>query len=293
MTLSISTREPADPFPKIAHDAGSHILSYLGYSDLSRFAAASRGARDLRDKSNFQLERFIFSKIEIFDRKHWKEYWNVEVTDQYDAGKMDIKVMRAFLRAYYGPNPIGPGRACDHCLTPAVVPSQMHRKHSSDSVEEQYCLSVLGEIAEHPLKGYPAKYARLSESLRQHGMTPSGHAKLVVKMTGVIGRCKRWSEQVQILNEMHAKTGWGSLPDALSQNTTILAHHAITGERAHGDATGMEGQMTYGRTIEKLRFIEENMVSGGFVRSTAMDEFNIRHSSFANNINGVGVQREF
>ena len=194
---------------------GLHILSYLEYSDLNRFSVASKGARDLRDGNNFQLERAIFSKIEIFDRKHWNEYWNVEVTGQYDADKIDIKVLKEFLQTYYGKNPIGPGRVCDDCLTPALVPSEIGRKKSTDidsNANEKYCLSVLGEVAEHPLKGHPAKYAYQSEALKQHGMTPAGPTKLVIKIKGVIARQKPWAEQIKILNKLFTKTGWGAWP---------------------------------------------------------------------------------
>ena len=308
---TITSVEPAAPFPKMNVDTSLHILSYLKYSELSRFVCVSKGAYELRDSENFQLERGIFSTIRIFDRTHWKEYYNAEVTDEYDASKIDATILRDFLKAYYGPNPIGSGRVCDNCLTPTVVPRGIWFKIQSGYFYENHSLSLLGKLAEHPLKGHAAKYVDdQSEALQQHGMTPaSGSSRLVIQLKDVIGRSKPWSKesqnpdkrgQVQILSELFARTGWGRLPDALTQNTVVFAHHAITGARPLGDKTGIEGTWTFGRTVELVRHEYElsHMVSGGFkqvdpVGGSAPAGLHLDYSDFVNDVDGVPAVREF
>ena len=277
-TSSITTSvELKAPFPNIGTPASLCILSYLEYFELSRFSAASKGANNLRDSNNFQLERAIFSTIRIFDRAQWKEYYNAKVTSQYDARKIDQRVLRAFLKAYYGPDPMGRGRVCDNCLIPTVVPSRLMRIRHTYNFYENNSLSLLGKLAEHPLKGYAAKYLKdQTPSLQQNGMTPAGASRLVILLKGVIARNKPWSKesqnpdkrgQVQILREMFDRTRWGCLPNAISQNTVIFAHHAISGQRPMGDKTGIEGCWTFGRTVELVRYDGQDvthMISGGF-----------------------------
>lgn len=309
MVLSV---EPKAPFPKIGPDASLHILSYLEYSDLTRFSGVSKGSHNLRDRNNLQLERVIFSTIKIFDRVHWKEYYNAEVTDEYDASKIDSGVLRKFLKAYYGPNPIGPGRVCDNCLTPTLVPKGIWFKIQSGYFYENHSLSLLGKLAEHPLKGHAAKYFDDEAlALQQHGMTPTRElSRLVIQLKGVVARNKPWSKEsqnpyergkVQILRGLFARTGWGYLPDALSQNSVVFAHHAITGERPLGNKTGIEGCWTYGCTVELVRW-EQNayhITSGGFkeidpVEDSAPAELHVYNFYYlVNESHGVVVMMKF
>ena len=292
-----------EPFPKIGADVSLHILSYLEYSDLTRFSAVSEGARILRDSRNFQLERIIFSKIRIFDRAHWKEYYNVEITDRYDANKINCKVLRRFLTVFYGKHPLnGPGRVCDYCLIPAVVPSRIKRREPSP-VEERYSLFHLGKLAEHPLKGYAAKFVTDQPKIFQmHGNIIAESSSLVIQLKGVIGRNKCWTNefqrqypqgQVQLLNKIRTNTGWGCLPDAISQNTIIVAHHAVTGKRPHGDETGIEGCSTVGRTVEQV--LNAQMCSGLFRKMGGgqPSELMFRIDNCGYPASGVVLQRKF
>lgn len=250
--ISLPSKGPNPPLPKLSSHIESNVLSFLTYPELCIFSSISKGAQASRNRNNSQLERAIFSKIRIFDRAQWKAVWNRDVTSQYDADKIHARTLKTFLNAYYGPNPIGPGRVCDHSLIPVVVP-------------EDLCFNELGELIQHPLKGYTAKLDPNTRAMEQHGRVPSGYTRLVIKMREVIGRELPCPGQVAAIRSL--PVGWRNLPNAFSQNTVILAHHAITGERYHGNKTGMEGCPTNGRTVEVVSNYFGNvfpMISGYF-----------------------------
>ena len=88
-------------FPRVGDDVTLLMLSYLRYEELHRgFLLTSKTAYHLRDHNNFiKFERKIFSEIKIFDQKQWKN-WKVEITDEYNADKIDSSALRNFLISY-------------------------------------------------------------------------------------------------------------------------------------------------------------------------------------------------
>ena len=272
-----SAPESSSPLLGLSSDVSLHALSFLDYPDLSLFFGTCRDARYLQEKDNQRLERSLFSRVHVFDRAHWKEYYGVIITDELDPFKINILRLRAFLNTFYGPNPTIPGpvriSVKKSCLIPTVVPHHMMIAGGSMA----HCLQTLGELAEHPARGHAAKYPYQSAALDQHGMMKANDAGIAILLKGVVARGKPWSKesqnpdemgQIQFLENLNANTGYGceTRPDAISQNTVVLAHHAVTGERPLGDETGIEGQWTRGRTRELIRFKEsaDNMVSGDF-----------------------------
>jgi hypothetical protein len=225
------------------------------------------------------LERSLFSRVEIFDCTKWKVCWDAEITDKYEPNKIEIRVLRAFLKCYWGPNPIGPGKVKDHCLIPTVVPAKL----KVQDVTLHHSLNVAEFLAKQPKEGHAAKYMDQTKALKQYGNAGTKEDELVLLLKGVVARNKPWSKdsqdpsergQVQCLRDLNASTGYGceTEPDALSQNTVLFAHHTVTGERPFGDNTGMEGRYTYGRTREEVRYGEDayHMVSGGFMAGQAL-----------------------
>lgn len=289
-------------FSQLPSELKISILSCLDDFAVCRFFTVCKSANALKDESNFYLERRIFSHVEIFDQARWKNYFDGgKVTDEYNFDKIDITVLRAFLRSYYGPNPIGPGRVCDNCLIPTLVPGGFWRQYPGYLVYENHSLSLLEKLAEKPKKGPPAKYSAQTRALEQHAMTPAqDKTRLVIQLKGVIARNKPWSEQIRTLKDLFNRTGWGCLPDALSQNTLVFAHHAMTGERPLGDPTGIEGCWTYGRTKERVLYGQNAypMISGGFmevvpIEGPARAELAVSHYSYDYWSYGVVVLRKF
>jgi hypothetical protein len=297
-------------FPRLrALDACLHVLSFLHYRGLIHFCSTTKSAQQLRDKTA-KIERAHFARIPIFGRAQYKYYWGVEITDEFDPDKIDIRRMRLFLKTYHGPNPVDPTkRVEDTCLMPTVVPE---RVMVVGRVFE-FNLDLLGQLAEYPGgNGHKAKYAYDSEALQQHGTVKAERPSLCLQLRGVIGRNRPWSResenpdergQVQILRDLNARTGYGCEegPDA-SQIAVALAHHAATDERPLGDASGMEGRYTYGRTREIIRYRQSgyHMVSGGFsagaigpLGGSAPAELDVSSLNFDCGNYGVGVLRKF
>jgi hypothetical protein len=282
-------------------DAMVSVLSHLDYSDFSHVLCASKSLQFLRESHNNYLERSLFSRVEIFDRTKWAVYWDAEITDKYEPNKIEIRVLRAFLKCYWGPNPIGPGKVKDHCLIPTVVPAKVKMQ----GVTLHHCLKVAGFLAKQPKEGHAAKYTMQTKALEQYGNEGAKKDELVLLLKGVVGRGKSWQAQVQYLRDLNASTGYGceTEPDALSQNTILFAHHAVTGERPFGDNTGMEGRFTYGRTREKVRYGENayHMISGYFRTRQALGssggsapaELTVGGRGHLRKRIGVGVARKF
>jgi hypothetical protein len=294
-------------FQNSCPDAARLVLSNLDYPDFLRFINISKNAQAFSEKENNFIERAFFSRVQIFDRAHFEKHWGAIITDQFDPYKIDIFVLREFLKIYYGPNPIGKGRVKDACLMPAVVPEKV----MIDGIESIYCLNRLGELAEKPKEGYAAKYFDPNTSaLIEHGEIGEKQAKLVILLRGIFARNKDWCKyslnpaeigQVQSLGAMNAETGYGceTEPDAVSQNTVLFAHHAVTGECPFGDESGMEGQRTYGRTRERVG-TRYRLASGGFSAGRTSDSLQssaavLRVTVGCSNDeeDGVGVMRKF
>ncbi|HSX04804.1 MAG TPA: hypothetical protein VLG76_08775 [Rhabdochlamydiaceae bacterium] len=214
----------------------------------------------------------------IMDRAGWKDYFGV------DIGEATPEVQRAlsfdsFYRVYHAPNPIDLmdrriepvkvlRQVCESCLIPVVIPERF--TYLDGPRFRYFNLRTLGALAQHPTKGDAAKYCRESEALKQHGETRVRRSCVVICLQGVVARAKPWSQQVQYLKELNARTHYGceEEPDALSQNTALFVHHVVTGKRPFSDGKegGMEDQVTFGRTRELVQFglKKYRTVSGSF-----------------------------
>jgi hypothetical protein len=282
------------------------VLSFLNYREIAHFFSTSQGACQLREKQNNRLERRIFSQVPIFGRAQYQDYWGVEITDEFDPQKIDIRVLRTFLKTYYGPNPVNPNkRVKDTCLIPTVVPERV----TIEGKVFDFNLQLLGQIAEHPRgRGHKAKYSIETEALKQNGTVKAERANLVLLLQGVVGRDKPWSResgnpnekgQVQELQDLNARTEYEceEEPDALSQDTVLFAHHAAKGECPFGNKSGMEGQYTSGRTRELVRFEQGafHIVSGAVVPlgGSAPAELYVSNGGYDSEFRGVGVMRKF
>jgi hypothetical protein len=197
MVTALPSTPISGSFRIIDFDARWQVASYLDHPDLMRFFCTCKGVLALKEKNNQQLERMIFSRVEIFGRTQWEEYWNAQITGQFDPNKIDILVLRKFLKTYYGSNPIGPGLVKDHCLIPTVVPQTL----TVNGEEYDYGLKLLGELAEKPAKGHAAKIGFAAEALRQHGTDKPEAAHLVLLLKGVVARNKPWSTESQKTEE--------------------------------------------------------------------------------------------
>jgi hypothetical protein len=285
----------------LPQDTMMKILSYQNYYDLSHFLCASKSVRFLREVSDNSLERSLFSRVEIFDRITWMEYRNAEITDKYDAAKIEIRTLRAFMQYYWGPNPVGPGRVKDNCLVPTVL----SKKLKVQGIQLHNCLNVAEFLAQRPKEGPAAKFEMRTKAIEQHGNAGIENDELVVYLKGVYARGESWETQVQFLDKLGDKF---EKPKILPQVTVLFAHFQLTGERAFGDRTGMEKRYTAGRTCEEVSYEgNENtyqVVSGCFseggqalgpLGGPAPAELSVDHGS-ANNAYecyGVGVVRKF
>jgi hypothetical protein len=226
------------------------ILSYQNYYDLSHFLCASKSVRFLREASDNSLERSLFSRVEIFDRTKWNGMRNAEIAGVYDADKIEICRLRAFHVYYYGPNPVGPGTVKDHCLTPTVVPNFL----AYQGKPWVYCLRMAEILAENPQKGPPVTFVGDSTGVfNEFALYGIENNELAIYLKGAFEQGESWEAQVQFLDNLKKKTGYEfPIPDLLSQVTVQLAHFQLTGERAFGDATGMEGKVTCCNTRDQI-----------------------------------------
>lgn len=283
-----------NPFRRIPEVIRHEIQSFLDYPSVCQLAATSRGAYHLRDYNNFQLERRIFSQIPSFGQREWQDYWRADITSQYNPATIRIDTLRKILHAYYEPNPIGPGQVKDHILIPFVRPEKVKRK----SKEEAYCPLVAEELAIHPAKGRAAKfYNNQTQALIQLGREPAGPASFNMKMRDVIARDRTPLEQRIISAWLYAETGW-ECPTLVDDVTGIFAHRTVTGQRAHSDGTGIEPELTYGRTTSLVRYGRNTYpaASGGHRETdggSSPSELHVVSIDFDDRYVGAGVQRTF
>jgi hypothetical protein len=252
------------------------IFSFLNYSSLCRVFKTCSFAQSLKEADNNYVERAYFSQVQIFDRTHWKKYWRAEITDQFDPSKINIFVLREFLKTYWGPNPVGDGIVKDHCLIPTVLPFEVEMKGQVSN----YSNGMLVDLAKPKLFVDPvtktAKVGRfvkyehiikINQSLIAGRMweAQATEARLVILLKKVVATNKPWSKksenpsekgQVQFLENLNAETGYGceTEPKGVLQNTIFCAHYVATGEVCFADEDD-EGNITE----EKAR---ENFTNG-------------------------------
>jgi len=197
---------------------------------------------------------------------------------------------------------------CETSLIPTIVPKKVIPTIHVIGInlinlelERDFNLKVLGELAEHPQNGHAAKYAYESDAVKQHGTNGTDRTHLVFLLKDVVARNKKWVEQVQYLKALKVHTGYEceAEPEALSQNTAVMAHHAVTGERPFGDESGLEGRRTYGRTVELMNNAK-HVISGGFsagaigpLGGSDSAELHVSDCRFDIEYYGVGVLRKF
>jgi hypothetical protein len=297
------------------------LLPLLDYPDIVKFLSTCKSAQRvgqcLSGRNNFleRLERSIFSRIEIFDRTHYLEYWGVEITDEFDPENIDIQVLRTFLKTLYSKNPIGEGRVKDACLIPTVIPEKV----MVVGRVFDFNLLLLGQLAEYPQgKGHKAGYAyHQTPALERHGADGVDRTCIVILFKGVIARSRSWEDQVQELQTLNDRTGlqFETKPGAVEQNTILFTQHALetgedeNGDRPFGDATGMEGTLTAAHTRELVRYEQGpvhnrgdfHMVSGCFsavpMMGPPLREGLFVHGNyggaFGREVVGIGIQRKF
>lgn len=271
MSLFITSNSSSQAFLEIIPvDACVRVLSFLDYPDLNRFFSTCKRGGYLREASGNYAERVSFSRVQIFDRVHWKQYRNAEITEKYEPFKIEIRTLRAFLKCYWGPNPVGPGRVKDHCLIPTVQSAKV----KIEGVTLQYCLNVAEDLAKRPKEGSAAKFRGQTDALKLHGNEGTENDELVIYLKKIQARGKSWKAQVAYLKDLNDRTRYGCVePDLLSQVTVSFAHYQLTGERPFGDHTGMEKEYTYGRTSNEVLYGEEieQAISGGFGAGQALN----------------------
>lgn len=308
------------PFARLSPDVVAYsFCPFLDNRDLvSFFSTNKKGAREQLDGIREIVERQLFSRIPIFGKTEYKKYWGLEITDQFEPNKIDIRILRTFLETYYGPNPVDVAYYCPNpldakyrelwrektrgvnttCLMPTVIP----KTAMAEGRELLFNLNLLGDVAEHPRSGNAAKYSLISKALEQHGEDDPQEAHLQIVLIGVIARSTSWERQVKSLKYVNEQTGYGCEPEpeVLPLTTATLAHHAVTGHRAFGDYFGLEGHDTVSRTRELVLVGEDEyypMVVGAFKAGTggsAPAELYVHdHSYFRPGLNGVAVQRKF
>jgi hypothetical protein len=237
-------------FPRLGPQVVAHSIgSFLAYRDLVSFSNTNK----YLDSIGEIRERSIFSDIPIFGKKEHELYWEVEITDKFEPAKINKRALRRFLKTYFGPNPLYPTELVkDTCLIPIVVPVRV----MVEGISFDYNLNLLGDIASHPRIGNAANYGFDSSDLELHGEdTPQEEACLVIVLKDVTGRNFSWEGAVQILQDLNEETGYGCEiePEARALVAAIFAHYAVTGERAFGNDTGIEGRRAYVRTKELVR----------------------------------------
>jgi len=263
------------PFTRLGPQVVAYSLCpFLETRDLVRFFNTNKkGAREQLDEIREIVERLLFSRIPVFGKTEYQQYWGVKITDQFEPNKIDIRILRTFLETYYGPNPVdatNPDLPRDQirgvkntCLIPTVVPSDVW-------VEGRYCkfnLNLLGDIAEHPRIGNVARYYEITPALQQRGEDSLQEAHLQIVLSDVIAPNASWERQVQRLKDLDERTGYGCEPepDALSISTAVFAHQAVTKE---GAFLGM-----YSRTKELGQYEQKtyHVTVGGSSPSCTVD----------------------
>jgi len=222
----------------------------------------------------------------MMGRGEWASYYGVDIGPETNEIKKVLEFSR-FYQFYHGPNPVDvferktARQICETCLIPTIVPKKviptvhvMGINLINLELERDFHLQVLGELAEHPKSGHAAKYVvygldgyvHVTNAWKQLARKGTDRMRVVFLLKGVVARNKPWGGQVEYLNALNDATGYGceTKPDTLSQNTALMAHHAVTGERPFGDGSGIEGRETYGRTVELVIDYSRPISSGNF-----------------------------
>ena len=240
------------PFSRLDASVVAHTLCpFLTYSDVVCFFNTSKGGRSIREI----VERQMFSRIPIFGKDCYQRFWGVEITDRFEPQKIDIRILRTFLKTYYGPNPVDPTKGVKStCLFPTVIPKWM----IVEGRGFDFNLNLLEDIASHPRIGEnnASKYWDNPEDLEPIGENSLQEAHLAIILVGVIGRGDSWEAQVQRLRDLNERTKYGceTEPDVLSITTAAFAVNAVRAERPFGDQTGLERRDTYSRTKELVQW---------------------------------------
>ena len=229
----------------------------------------------------------------MMGREEWEFYYGVDIGPETDEIKEALKFSR-FYKFYHGPNPVDVmegqrvRQVCETSLIPTIVPKKVKTtigiisldSHNDEidtdtNLERDFNLQELGKLAEHRKNGHAAKYAYMSDALDQHGTDGIDQADLVILLKGVVARNQPWGRQVQYLEELNNgiekdlndDIGYEceTKPDALSQNTALMAHHTVTKECPFGTSLGIEGRASaiYSRTIEMVNNVR-HVASGCF-----------------------------
>jgi hypothetical protein len=289
----------------LSQDWWENVFNRVEYPDFARFFSTAKSIQPLREKNGNAFERYIFFlEVPIFDRNKWQVYWNAVITDKYDANKIEIRTLRAFLACYWGPIPkeLGIGKVKDHCLIPTVVPVE----ETVNGTVSKHCLDGVEELAKQPTKGHAAKYSLRNEALKQHGKTGAEEDSLVIYLKGVVARGESWENQVLFLEKLNADGYECEIkPGALPQITNTFAHHVVTGELPFGDNYGMEKQCTSGRTREKVHLEgsekTNHIIAGCFSAGQVLDPLgdsapavlHVLARDYDNQNYGVVVYRKF
>lgn len=241
----------------------------------------------------------------LVDRTEWIKRFEIDIGPETVA-VIDALNIENFYKVYWGPNPVDLYKnapvirqVCEVCKTPFVrPPDQVVHK----GTQKDYCLDLLGEVANHPKDGHPIRYTHRSEVLIQLGRKKPGPSKLVVWLKGGTAFGKPWSEksqdprkmgQVQELEDMNAKTGCGcnTKPDIVTQVTASIIDYNITGEIPPGE------DREWYRTADTVEIDRISYHAGSGYMRKAEDpapaglHINDDHGAFVHEIHGVGVER--
>ncbi len=222
--------------------------------------------------------------VPIMDRDGWKKYYGVDIGEESENVKDALSFDR-FYKFYHGPSPedlmngVSPDQASQVCqvsLIPVVMPEKF--TYLDDSKSCYLTHQTLRELAEHPTQGHAARYT-LVEPLLEHVKERTKRMSLIVLFNDVVAKysifsedagytdeeslpedagCtneESWSDQVQYLKDLNAKTDYGceTEPNALSRNTALIAHHAVTGQTSISN-----DPKSHARTRERVRVMLEN-----------------------------------
>jgi len=258
------------------------------------------------------IARYV-ADAKFFDHAAWQKYWGVDIDPEEEDfnPQEEIRYLPEFDRfygVYHGPNPIDlwenkmkredePDRPVrkvfEMCFIPTIVPKQV----KINGKAQAYNLRLLEKLAKKPKSGHPGSYTGLPSD------TEPPNAKLETCLTKeidqthvaillnvVVARNQTWSEQGQYLTDLrtvHSNYGCEIEPEASSQNTVLMAHHAVTGELPfHLSSSGIEGCPTLARTAE---VVEEHLISGNFQDSTTPSTLLIEDDDLAKDDIGVAV----
>ncbi len=138
--------------------------------------------------------------------------------------------------------------------TEVIPPARRHR-FAQYIDRTEYSLETLGRLVEDPQEGHPSRFAYDSGALSQNGKTKAGPPCYLVARKELFARGLSPDAQREYMKELNARThaGYEVLPSSLDLATVALVHHAVTGERYLGDATGMENRWTESRSEDTVK----------------------------------------